>query len=129
MRENDLSVTAAQCTLSIRVSSNVSPRDNTLRIVLSHSTIHTHTHIHAQTHIHIYRHTDDFRFLFNWPIFQRLLDKDTHLTAIFQDNPWKPVLECLLLDYIGAKDDVRCGKLQSNRHHRQTNIQGVYTDK
>jgi len=51
----------------------------------------------------------------------------TCLTAIFQDKLDKPVPECLLSGFYWSKGDgdsgIRRVKLQSDRHHQQTNTQ------
>ena len=40
----------------------------------------------------------------------KFLNDKTHLTAIFQDKPGKPVLECHHSDVVGAGDDGSCGE-------------------
>jgi len=59
---------------------------------------------------------------------------DTHLTAIFQDNPGNQNISVLY--FIGTKDDgdggdnwsYKTANLQSNCHHQQTNTQ-LFTDR
>jgi len=46
-----------------------------------------------------------------------------HLTAILHNNLGKSVLWLRMMEVVVTALAIRCAKLQSNRHHQQTNTQ------